>query len=346
MDAMHPKVLTEGFVLKAITSMVAAQTKVITYSPALTLVPTYECFNRCTYCNFRVDSYKDEWMSLSAVSKRLAAARSQSIIEILVLSGEVHPRSDRRSAWLQHIYAIAQLALEAGFLPHTNVGPLSESEMAMLKQVNASMGLMLEQLTPALLRKVHRHAPSKDPNLRLQQLEQAGRLKIPFTTGLLLGIGETENDRVDTLKAIAASHDRWGHIQEVILQPHQPGDRQANALPSFSANELVAFIEPARQYLPADITIQIPPNLVINQQCLLTAIAKGANDLGGLGPVDEVNPNYQHPSPRFLQNVLQAAGWTLRPRLPVYPQYDEWLTPPLQDAVRWWRNRLSTTAPI
>ena len=126
--------------------------RTVTYSPAYTLVPTYECFNRCTYCNFRRDPGKDEWMSLAAASKILDGLPRDEVIEILILSGEVHPQSARRSAWFQRIYQLCELALDKGFLPHTNVGPLSYEEMAQLKRVNVSMGLMVEQVTPRLLK--------------------------------------------------------------------------------------------------------------------------------------------------------------------------------------------------
>lgn len=320
--------------------MVVSNSSVITYSPALTVVPTYECFNRCTYCNFRVDPHHDQWIPLQTVQRQLENARSHSIIEILVLSGEVHPRSTRRQAWLHHIANICELALAMGFLPHTNVGPLQIDEMALLKQVNVSMGLMVEQVSPTLMQGVHRYAPSKSPALRLQQLDQAGQLKIPFTTGLLLGIGESEHDRIETLRAIANAHHRWGHIQEVILQPHQPGSQQDEHQAAFSAAELVDFVAIARHHLPSDITIQIPPNLVADPAYLLPAITQGARDLGGLGPIDEVNPDYHHPTPSAMQQHLATGGWTLQPRLPVYPQYDSWLPAPLQAAVASWRHHL------
>lgn len=312
----------------------------ITYSPALTIVPTYECFNRCTYCNFRVEPQQDTWLSLSVLQQQLEQARSQNIIEILVLSGEVHPASYRRTAWFRHIMQTCETALQQGFLPHTNVGPVNESEMAQLKTVNASMGLMLEQMTPKLLSTVHRHAPSKIPNIRLDQLEQAGRLQIPFTTGLLLGIGESASDRIDTLQAIARCHDRWGHIQEVILQPHQPGTRQAQVQVPFSPKALTNFVKVARQYLPAEIAIQIPPNLIRDRRYISEAIANGATDLGGLGPKDEVNPDYDHPTPSALRRLLTTIDCDLRPRLPVYPQYDAWLSPEVKTVVKNWRDRL------
>lgn len=319
--------------------------RTITYSPAYTLVPTYECFNRCTYCNFRVDPGQDEWMSLEKAEQILRSLQSQGVIEILILSGEVHPQHSRRSAWLQRIYDLGELALQLGFLPHTNAGPLSLAEMAQLKQVNVSMGLMLEQMTPKLLETVHRHAPSKVPALRLQQLEWAGELKIPFTTGLLLGIGETASDRLETLETIAQVHQRWGHIQEVILQPHRLGSDQIWQGENFAIESFVELVAIARQILPAEITIQIPPNLIPDSPSLLHCLTMGARDLGGLGPTDEVNPNYPHPYPEQLATVLNPAGWQLQPRLPLYPQYDDWLAPLLKTAVQTWRDRLNSLLP-
>jgi 7,8-didemethyl-8-hydroxy-5-deazariboflavin synthase len=313
----------------------------ITYSPAYTIVPTYECFNRCGYCNFRVDPGQDGWLTLEQAAAQLQALRDRGIIEILILSGEVHPQSSRRSAWVQRLYDLAQLALTLGFLPHTNAGPLSYEEMAYLKTVNVSMGLMLEQITPTLLNTVHRHAPSKLPALRLQQLQWAGELQIPFTTGLLLGIGETETDWPDTLEAIAQVHQQWGHIQEVILQPHSLGSNQVWQGCAFTLDRLTAVVKLARSILPRDIRLQIPPNLMPESQ-LLRCLDAGARDLGGIGPKDEVNPDYPHPQDQGLARLLQQAGWQLVPRLPIYPQYDRWLPSELRSQVQPWRDRLST----
>jgi FO synthase subunit 1 len=312
----------------------------VTYSPAYTLVPTYECFNRCTYCNFRTDPGARPWLTLAEAETQLRILRSQGVIEILVLSGEVHPHSLRRDAWFQHIQQICQLALSLGFLPHTNAGPLSRTEMAGLQAVNVSMGLMLEQVTPQLLHTVHRHAPSKLPELRLQQLVQAGELGIPFTTGLLLGIGETVNDRHDTLRAIAQIHHRWGHIQEVILQPYSPGQREFWNSSDFSPADLIQTVAIARDILPSDITLQIPPNLVPQPQDLNACLQAGARDLGGIGPRDEVNPDYPHVIATDLETLLARAGWQLTPRLPVYPQYDSWLPTSLQKIVTDYRRAI------
>ncbi|NJM74379.1 MAG: 7,8-didemethyl-8-hydroxy-5-deazariboflavin synthase subunit CofG [Scytonema sp. RU_4_4] len=309
----------------------------ITYSPAYTIVPTYECFNRCAYCNFRTEPGKSQWITISEAEQLLTQLYNQDICEILILSGEVHPHSPQRQAWFQRIYDLCELALAMGFLPHTNAGPLSFEEMQQLKKVNVSMGLMLEQLTPELLKTVHKHAPSKIPEVRLQQLHWAGELKIPFTTGLLLGIGETEEDWWETLEAIAEIHQRYHHIQEVILQPHSPGHQQTFNAPPFNPHQLPKVISQARQILPPDITIQIPPNLVKDDEWLLACLEAGARDLGGIGPKDEVNPDYPHLHEQELREILQPATWELVPRLPVYKQFDDWLSVDLQMAVKRWR---------
>lgn len=316
----------------------------LTYSPAYTIVPTYECFNRCTYCNFRTNPGKSPWMSLSAAETVLKKLQNQDVCEILILSGEVHPHSSRREKWFQLIYDLCKLALSMGFLPHTNAGPLSYVEMEQLKTVNVSMGLMLEQLTPQLLKTVHGQAPSKVPEVRLQQLEWAGKLQIPFTTGLLLGIGETEQDWWETLEAIAHLHFCYGHIQEVILQPYSPGSQQTWEAPAFNPHQLPQVIALAREILPPDITLQIPPNLVPDSGWLLACIEAGARDLGGIVPKDEVNPDYPHLHYQRLVEILEPSGWELAPRLPVYPQYDTWLTPQLQTSVKQWRTTIKTKA--
>ncbi len=309
----------------------------VTYSPAYTVVPTYECFNRCTYCNFRAEPTQSPWLSLEQASVQLQ--QLQDVTEILILSGEVHPQSQRRSAWFQHIYQLCDLALESGFLPHTNVGPLSFAEMAQLKLVNVSMGLMLEQITPMLLETVHRLAPSKQPELRLQQLAWAGELQIPFTTGLLVGIGETEADWRATLVAIADLHRQWGHIQEVILQPYSLGSQQPWQQQTFPATAMVKLVTIARDLLPDDITLQIPPNLVQSPDVLLSCLEAGARDLGGISPKDEVNPDYHHRAIATLSALLESAGWQLEPRLPIYPHYDRWLPDRLRYHVDIWREK-------
>jgi 7,8-didemethyl-8-hydroxy-5-deazariboflavin synthase len=292
--------------------------RIVTYSPSYTLVPTYECFNRCSYCNFRADIGTGTPLSLERAREILTDLQGTGITEILILSGEVHPLSSARGEWFDRIDSLCRLALEMGFYPHTNAGILTFSEMERLKKVNTSMGLMLEQVTPSLGETVHRQAPSKVPELRLQQLQWSGQLGIPFTTGLLLGIGETEDDRWETLREIDRLHRQWGHIQEVILQPYNPGRKQQWHQPPFDPWQLPAIVTKAREILHEDIVIQIPPNLVTDFSFLLHCLAAGARDLGGIGILDEVNPDYAHLHPNILRELLAREGWDLTPRLPVY----------------------------
>ena len=289
--------------------------RIITYSPAYTIVPTYECFNRCSYCNFRVDIGKGNLLTIDAAKRELASLSDSQIAEILILSGEVHPLSPQRKLWFNRIYQLCELALALGFLPHTNVGLLSWSEMKQLKQ----------------------------PELRLQQLEWAGKLKIPFTTGLLLGIGETKADRQASLQAIANIQAQWGNIQEVILQPYSLGSQQQLNQVSFNLQELPEIIAQARTILPETIAIQIPPNLILETNLLLDCLHAGATDLGGISPKDEVNPDYPHLTAKSLEKIIEPAGCQLIPRLPVYPQYYDWLPLKLQTVVKakenTWRYR-------
>jgi 7,8-didemethyl-8-hydroxy-5-deazariboflavin synthase len=306
----------------------------ITYSPAQTIVPTYECFNRCEYCNFRVDPGFDRWLTLDKATEILVDLQGKGVSEILILSGEVHPRSASRQAWIDLIYDLGKLALDLGFLPHTNAGILSFGEMKRLAEVNVSMGLMLESLDPILLEGVHRFAPSKLPEIRLEQLNWAGELQIPFTTGLLLGIGESERDWEVSLQAIADIHNRYQHIQEVILQPYSPGSQEARSLPGFDLNKLPTVIQLARQILPANITIQIPPNLISTSNLLLACLNAGVRDLGGIVPKDEVNPDYHHLQITELTTFLAHHHWKLCPRLPVYPDYEHYLNDALLNKLR------------
>jgi 7,8-didemethyl-8-hydroxy-5-deazariboflavin synthase len=314
---------------------------VITYSPAHTIVPTYECFNRCSYCNFRVDLGRDEWMTIERATQILRSLQGRGICEILILSGEVHPRSDRRSAWLDRIYDLADLALKMGFLPHTNVGRLSLAEMEKLASVNVSMGLMLESIDPILLQGVHRHARSKTPAINLEQLDYSGRLQIPFTTGLLLGIGESETSWETSLQAIAQAQDRWGNIQEVILQPYRPGSAESLKGLGFELERLPQVVSLAKKILPTEITIQVPPNLVANPDLLLACLNAGARDLGGIVPKDEVNPDYHHLQLTELTALLAKNGWQLTSRLPVYPRYERYLNDRLQRCINNYRSLIT-----
>jgi FO synthase subunit 1 len=215
---------------------------------------------------------------------------------------------------LEYCHALCRESIGAGLLPHTNAGVLDYNELAYLKPVNASMGLMLETTAnvPA-----HRNSPGKAPEARIDTIENAGKLKIPFTTGLLLGIGETMEDREDSLALIRDLHRRYDHIQEVIVQNFcpKPGTPMASQ-PAISFEEFCVIIRIAREILPDDVAIQVAPNLTDAP----SLIRCGVDDLGGISPltIDYVNP--EHPWPE-VENLRNSLGDTiLKERLCIYPK--------------------------
>ena len=299
---------------------------VVRWSPSVTLVPTHACFNACDYCSFRRAPGTAPLLSTSEAHEQLTSRPLAS--EVLLLSGETAPASPQRAAWFARLLELSRVALAMGRLPHTNAGPLSLREMAALGRLNPSLGLMLEGLGPAYDR-LHRAAPSKRLERRLGQLVQAGRLGIPFTTGLLLGVGETPADRRRALELLATLQRRWGHLQEVILQPWRPDGAQARPLDAAEQAAMLETIRLARQLLPPEVNLQLPANLW-PLDGLAEAIAAGINDLGGIDVQDVINPAYPQPSPAQLSSRLEAAGWQLRPRLCVQPACIAWLPPALR----------------
>jgi FO synthase subunit 1 len=230
------------------------------------------------------------------------------------------------SSTLEYLLFLCETAIGLGIIPHTNAGIMTRSELKALKPLNASMGLMLE--STAIL-DAHKECPGKLPELRLNTIREAGKLQIPYTTGLLIGIGENRNDRIESLEAIADLHREYGHIQEVIIQNFAPksGTPMEN-LPAPSIEEMIDTICLARQVLPSDIVIQVAPNL-IDPKAL---IAKGVTDLGGISPltIDWINPEAEWPDVKDLQDKLKPI--LLRERLPIYPQYVK---------KEWYSNRIS-----
>jgi FO synthase subunit 1 len=258
--------------------------------------------------------------------------RRRQAAEVLLLSGEVPPDSPQRSLWFDRLVDLSRLALAHGRLPHTNAGPLSRGEMAALARLNPSMGLMLEGLGPAYDR-AHRQAPSKRLTLRLAQLEQAGRLGLPFTTGLLLGLGESRQQRLEALELLALIQCQWGHLQEVILQPWRPDGEQGRPLDRQERADLLATIALARRLLPPEVHLQMPPNLW-PLEALPEALEAGIDDLGGIDGTDVINPAYPQPTPQQLERLLGCHGWRLRPRLCVHRAWWPWLPPGLRQRVQ------------
>jgi FO synthase len=268
-------------------------------------------------------------MSLDEVMEVAQAGRDAGCTEALFTLGErPELRYDEAARWLaargyestvDYVANAAQMVLEStGLLPHANAGALYRHELAQLRTVSASQGMMVEALADLA---AHRLAPDKDPQRRLDTLRFAGELKIPFTTGLLVGIGETRAERIATLEAIAASHDEFGHVQEVIIQNFLPKARTAMANePAASDEEFHWTIAVARLILPASIHLQAPPNLSVDPTRLLDF---GIDDFGGISPVtaDHVNPERAWPALAVLGEECDARGFNLEPRLTVYPEY-------------------------
>jgi FO synthase len=319
-----------------------------TYSPKVFIPLTMLCRDTCGYCTFAqpparlAAPYLDPERVLD-IARRGAAVGCH---EALFTLGE---RPELRHAvaaeWLaargydstvHYLREMAALVVrETGLLPHANAGALSREELASLRPVAPSQGMMVESLRDDL--ECHRGAPDKAPERRLATLEWAGELRIPFTTGILVGIGETRADRIDALEAIAASHARHGHVQEVIVQNFLPKPRTAmqHAAPC-PADEYLWSIAAARLVLPPEIHLQAPPNLSDDFGVLLAA---GLDDWGGVSPVtaDHVNPERPWPAIDALRSVTEAAGRTLAARLTIHPEFatrpGEWLDEGLRFAV-------------
>ena len=304
----------------------------ITYSPKVFIPLTTLCNDSCGYCTFAESPARAAQLYLSPdqVLRIAKAGARRGCHEALFTLGErPEDRYPAALQWLtEHGYAstVAYLAAmcalvikETGLLPHANAGAVTEDELALLRPVAASQGMMLESLNGEL--ECHRLAPDKTPERRLATLEAAGRLQIPFTTGILCGIGESREDRLVALRAIAESHARHGHVQEVIVQNFLPKPdtimRKAAACPS---DEYLWSIAVARLILQPEIHLQAPPNLSDDFGSLLDA---GIDDWGGVSPVtaDHVNPERPWPDLDRLRQVTEAGGHTLAPRLTIYPEY-------------------------
>ncbi|NDH36912.1 MAG: 7,8-didemethyl-8-hydroxy-5-deazariboflavin synthase subunit CofH, partial [Acidimicrobiia bacterium] len=241
-------------------------------------------------------------------------------------------RNNGYDSTVHYLHDMAKLVLdETGLLPHANAGALYKDELAMLRRVSPSQGMMIETLRDDL--ECHRGAPDKVPQRRLDTLEFAGELRIPFTTGILVGIGESREDRIAALEAIAASHERHGHVQEVIVQNFLPKPRTGMQHdPACDGDEYLWSIAVARKILPPEIHLQAPPNLSDDFGVLLTA---GIDDWGGVSPItaDHVNPERPWPDLDKLRAVTEQAGRALAPRLTIYPEFIADVG--LSDSPRW-----------
>lgn len=275
-------------------------------------------------------------MTPREVEHTLEDAQKKGAIEALLCLGDTPEsafpayretlRSFGHERTVEYLEWVARAALDVGLLPHTNAGVLSAADMAKLKAVNVSLGLMLENVSERLCKKgqPHHRAPDKRPSVRLGMLEDAGRLRIPFTTGILVGIGETRVERVEALLAIRGLHERYGHIQEVIVQNFTPHEGTAMArAPEPTDEDIAHAVAMARLVLPADVSVQAPPNLNASRTHLL--LRAGVNDFGGISPVtpDYINPDRPWPHVEALAEQVSELGFSLVPRLAIYDAYVE-----------------------
>jgi FO synthase len=324
----------------------------VTYSPKVFVPLTMLCRDRCGYCTFAKAPARLASPYLSCDDVLTIARRGAELgcWEALFTLGEApEVRYPQAAEWLtahgyastvEYLVAAARLVLdETGLLPHANAGALSQPDLERLRTVSPSQGMMIETLAARLGEPggPHHGAPDKTPERRLATLEAAGLARVPFTTGILVGIGETRSERIDALEAIAAAHRRHGHVQEVIVQNFLPkaGTSMHRAEPC-PADELLWSIAVARMILPSDVHVQAPPNL---SDDLAPLLAAGIDDWGGVSPltVDHVNPERPWPALERLRDATEAAGHTLAPRLTVYPEFvrnpDVWLDPALRTPV-------------
>ncbi len=320
----------------------------VTYSPKVFIPLTMLCRDRCGYCTFakapaRLDA---PYLAPEDVLAIARAGRDAGCHEALFTLGErPELRYPVAGTWLEahgysstvgYLEAMCRLVLEeTGLLPHANAGALFAEELAQLRPVTASQGMMLESLRDGLA--AHRGAPDKEPSRRLATLDAAGALAIPFTTGILVGIGDDREGQLAALRAVAASHARYGHVQEVIVQNFlpKPGTAMAKA-PACRPEDLRWAIAAARLVLPPEVHVQAPPNLSDELGPLLDA---GIDDWGGVSPLtaDHVNPERAWPALDVLRAATEAAGHTLAPRLTAYPSFvlrpERWFDPALRPPV-------------
>ena len=342
----------------------------VTFSRNLTLSLSRTCRCYCKYCAFA--THQPHLYAPAEVERILDEAVSRHRVkELLVLTGERPEVNAGVAARLReygfddftaYVVWTCERALERGLLPHTNLGVLDRRDLARLKEVTASQGLMLESVSERLMETVHAGSPTKHPERRIETIAAAGELKIPFTSGVLVGIGETEDERLASLGKLAELHDRHGHLQEIILQnfvPHQSyyGREPAQIADAAASRywrtgvsdgphlepppwacevtieDMKRLVAQARELMP-DVGIQVPPNL---SEWWPELIRAGATDLGGLSANgDHISPEHPFPSPSQVRKRLRADGLALSERLCVYPEYidPEWVSQPVLDVIK------------
>jgi FO synthase subunit 1 len=312
---------------------------IITYSKNFTLSLSNYCSNACSYCyyNQNIKKYDGNTILLkkydySEITKK---AKEYSCIEALLMSGECPDNFDivrnqianrNFSNFIDYVVFLCEDLIKQQFLPHTNIGYIDIVDLKKLKDLNASMGLMLESTAVSLFQKggVHENSPGKIPKKRIEYIKNAGKLKIPFTTGLLLGIGENFEDRLQDLLLIKEIHEEFGHIQEVIIQNFvQKAELTYYPSDPISIKDTLRVVALARIIFENEIAVQVPPNLIKGYE--KQAIELGVNDFGGISPLtkDYINPNHKWPQLDYLSKICLQEGYILQERLPIYDKFIE-----------------------
>lgn len=285
---------------------------------------TTACRYTCTYCTYFDPPGEATLLSPEEVRDIVSRGADAGCTEALFTFGDdpddrytaIHDQLDSWGHDSIHSYLreVCEIALEEGLLPHANPGDQTREQMEQVADVNASMGVMLETTADVA---AHSGPRVKEPEQRLATIQTAGELGVPFTTGILVGIGESWRDRAVSLLAIRALQDRYDHVQEVIVQPVVENERWRDGSPDVSTLRRVVAM--ARVALPEEVSLQVPPNLAPADR----VVDCGIDDLGGVSPVtdDHINPDYAWPALEGLQEIAETAGVPLRERLPVYDRY-------------------------
>jgi len=319
--------------------------KTVTFSKKAFFNIINMCKDTCTYCTYKAEPGEEKlsMMSKQEIKKILSLAKKYRCVEALFVTGE-RPEQKYQEAkdWLkkngfkstaEYLAHASEWALEEGLFPHTNAGNLTFDEMKELQKTNVSMGLMLENVSERLSQKGMPHylAASKRPKARLEVLKNSGKLKIPMTTGLLVGIGETPEEIILSILAIKKLHDKYGNIQEIILQNFQPKqDTMMSDFPSAEENYFKIIVSISRIIMP-EMNIQIPPNL--SPKSYQSFLSVGINDWGGVSPLtpDYVNPEFSWPEIKKIEENSKKVGFDLKCRFPIYPEFFSFISKELRD---------------
>jgi len=309
--------------------------EVLTYSKNVFVPVTQICRNHCGYCTFKYEPGEGPlFMSPDEVLDIAKKGVELGCTELLFVTGDKPELKypDYKEALQElgfettadYLIALGEVGLKENIFPHTNLGLATSEELLAFRGSNPSMGLMLENISPRLLQKgeAHYRCPDKVPKLRMKTMELAGELRIPWTSGILVGIGETWEERINSLIALRELSDNYGHLQEIIIQNFSPKPGiMMEKYPPPGFVEMLKLVAISRLVFGAEMNIQIPPNL--NPKTYPLFIYAGINDLGGVSPVtiDYVNPEAPWPKLEIMQDMVEELGFTLRERLPVYPEF-------------------------